>query len=665
MDGRLHARRTLFLLAFLVSCIPSLAQVSRQVDEEAGELFARGVAEYQSGEFGKAAETFGAIATSYPGSQRITAALIMRGKALYWAGENLASARAARSVLTDYPRSQYAADAHLLLGNIYRRIERHDEAMGEIVHAWESMGSPEPPRLAQEIVTAMDTLASASLTTTQLRRFIAISTNRECQAFLWLKIAEKEAATENTLRLKLALDTLLQLHPSERSHPRVAALLNRLSRQSDVKLAALLPLMQKGEPTAAREIAHDVYDGIRHAVQQFMADPDRNISVSLLARDTERDPVTAAGAVRELAADENVLAIIGPVFSSSAVAAARAAEESGVPLITPTANANGIAGTGGYVFQANPDYQMRGRAMAQYAVVRRKFMRVAILAPSDSYGKFLAEAFGEEARRLGAHVLATEWYERGVSDLKQQLGAIRRAGLRAGADPLISFGGKKKLGELMKLAGLGVPVRKLDSLMHRGATVSAIALVGPDAVKKLDSLGIAVVYNDVKADSLDTPVTTIDALYMPISAPSEIGVVSSQVVYFNLQTQMLGSGEWDNLAELDANRRYCSGVLFETDSYPDTSVVSYRQWLAGFQTKFRKLPSRHTLYGYDTAELLLQTIRGGATTRQAFIRALAEVRNYQSLHAKVGFSPGRVNTWLGILQFDGRNVLRVDEIQAE
>ena len=116
-----------------------------------------------------------------------------------------------------------------------------------------------------------------------------------------------------------------------------------------------------------------------------------------------------------------------------------------------------------------------------------------------------------------------------------------------GADAYVNFGGKKKLGELMKLAGLGVPVKVLDSLLHKGAMVKVSALVGPGSATKLDSLGIRVVYNEQQVDSLDTPVTGIQGVYAPISSPDEIGVVSSQVVYFNLQAQLLGSGEWNNL----------------------------------------------------------------------------------------------------------------------
>ena len=672
LDGRLHARmrsaRLMDRLAiFVVSMVMMTCMAAAQPGDpqQAALLFDRGLREYESGRFPQAAAAFDGAVRAHPSGERVTAALIMWGKALYWIDENLESARVIRTLLADHPESRYAADAHYLLGGIYRRIGRSEDAMGEVLRAWEMMPQPEPPRLAEDIITIADTIASSSLSRAALQRFLAGTTNRERRAFLRVKIAENEAAAENTLAARLALDSLLAEFPLEASRPRVRALRNRLAERSDVHLGVLLPLMHNGDPTAAKEIAQDVYDGIRFAVDRFTADPDRRVNVTIVPFDTERDPVIAARGVRSLAADEKVVGIIGPVFSSSAVGAARAAEEVGVPLITPTANANGIAGTGPNVFQANPDYEMRGKAMAQYAIRTLGFKRVAVLAPSDSYGRFLAQAFADEVKKQGGQVLATEWYERKASDLTKQLRAIRRAGLHAGSDPLISFGGKKRLGELMKLAGLGVPVKKLDSLMAKGATVSVSSLVGPDAVPKLDSLGINVVYNDVYLDSLDIPVTTIDGLYLPIGTPEEIGVVTSQIVYFNLHAQLLGSGEWNALEELDANRRYCSGIVFESDSYADSILAGRGEWAAGYMAAMKRPPTKHTLYGYDAAGLLLSLFRSGSTTRAALRRSLGEVSEYQGLHARIGFSAGRVNTWLPILQFDGRNVLRVDEIKTE
>jgi ABC-type branched-subunit amino acid transport system substrate-binding protein len=641
------------------------AQQDDAQDREAEALFLRAVATYDQGLFPEASEQFAQLSAAYPRSARVTAALIMRAKALFWMGENLESVKATRALLSTWPSSTYSADAHQLLAAVYYRIGRVDEALHECSLSWELLAHPAPPRLLESLGSMVDTIATRHLTVEALERAIAQQGTRDYQARLLLNLAEKQAAAENTKAARIALDTLLSTFPEQQGQPRVMKLLAAIAERSDVKLGVLLPLMRNEPPSAGKEIATDVNEGIEYAIQLFARDPSQRIRVTLVAGDTERDPAVAYRLVHEMALDQGIVGIIGPLFSTTTATAARAAQEASIPLISPTANANGIAAAGSFVFQANPDYETRGRAMARYAVEKKGFRRFAVLAPSDAYGKFLADGFVDEARHLGASIVASEWYERGKSDLTSQLRNIRRAGLRTGADAFISFGGKKKLGELMKLVAYGVPVKTLDSLLHKGAMVNAVALLGPYAAARLDSLGISVVYNEVMTDSLDTPITTIDALYAPITSPEEIGVISSQTVYFNIQAQLLGSGEWNSLSGLDEHRRYTSGVVFESDSYADTTSAAYREWAGGYKVRFHHRPSKNSLFGFDTADMVLGAMRDGATTRQALARALSNTRNFTGYHSAIGLSTRRVNNILSILRFDGQNISRIDEIRVE
>ena len=359
-----------------------------------------------------------------------------------------------------------------------------------------------------------------------------------------------------------------------------------------------------------------------------------------------------------------MVALIGPVFSNTASAAAVEAQVQGIPLITPTANANGIAARGPMIFQANPDYETRGRAMARYAVLTKGFKRLALLAPSDTFGRQLAEAFLREARLLDATIVATEWYLRGMSDLKPQLQAIRNAGMFLTSDPLLAFGGSIQQEDLMKLASLGVPLRRLDSLMAAGATIVGSELLGPDARALVDSLELSVTYDQSKIDSLEYPVIGIDAIYVPISSPSEIGVISSQIVYFNFRTQILGSGEWNNIAELDANKRYCEGVMFETDSFIDSASSSYREFSMDYTLRYKKAPTRNTLFGYDVTNVVLSCIKTGANTRADLAQALSRVSDYRGLRSRIGFSSARVNMWLTIVQYAGDRIQRISEVSS-
>ena len=334
-------------------------------------------------------------------------------------------------------------------------------------------------------------------------------------------------------------------------------------------------------------------------------------------------------------------------------------------MISPTANANGLAATGSYAFQANPDYENRGKALARYAIQKRGLRSFAVLSPSDTHGKLLAEAFTAEVIRLGGTIVASEWYSTGAKDLSPQLQNIRRAAERYSAEPTISFKGRLNQGDLAKLVQAGVSRKRLDSLVNRAAVVPVTFLLGPRGKGLVDSLQITAVAYPDNTDSLDIPMAGIEAIYCPISGPEEIAVLSSQIVYFNLQTQILGSGEWDDFAELNGSKRYCDGVVFESDNYPDETSPDYQSFRAAFQHRFGKPPGKNGLYGYDVTRMVLGLVRIGASTREAMARSLAEEKTYDGLHAKIFLAGRRVNSWLKILESSSDTIHQVDELNVD
>ncbi len=119
------------------------------------------------------------------------------------------------------------------------------------------------------------------------------------------------------------------------------------------------------------------------------------------------------------------------------------------------------------------------------------------------------------------------------------------------------------------------------------------------------------------------------------------------------------------MSQLDENRDYTRGVLFESDSHVDSSNVEYMAFVRAYTARFKKSPARNALYGYDTARMIFNLIARGAITRERLVAALASVRDYNGIHSRIGFSPGRVNSWLHILEFTGEGVVKVGEVHVE
>lgn len=651
-----------FKMLLLLVCLASVAQAQQAVEysPQAEEVFSRAVEQFKAGQFADASAGFDQVIKLYAPNQRTTAAYVMRAKALLRLDEPLEAARTLRDFFSLYPSSSYLPDADYTMGLVYLKIERREDAVQSFLAAWRSTS---PVRL--EALSALDRTLDTFVSSAFIQQLLSQAQSQEERAFFWLKIGEKEASAGKTAAADIALDTLTRSYFIPPFVERVAALRAAMTKQRNVKLGLLLPLMQHSDPSAVKELGDDIYDGIQVAVEDYNQDPANRVKVTLATRDTERDALVATRAMQELTSDPDIIGIIGPVFSNVVSAVASLANSRGYPLISPTANANGIAATGQYIYQANPDYEIRGRAVARYAIETKGYHVLAVLAPLNSFGKFMAESFAAEALHLGAKVIAMEWYQRGAADLKSQLASIRKAGLKAGSEPMISFGGKMSRDDIARWVQLGIPMERLDSLMSKSAVINATSLLGPNARRTVDSLGIATVYDDPKIDSLEYPVTAIDGIYVPIGSAEEIGIVSSQLVYYNIKCQILGSGEWNSLSELIANKRYCSNVIFESDNFVDPSDSAYTRFALQYEDRFSKKPGKNALYGYDTAAMLLNMIPDGATTRENLNAALNRVRDYHGMHSRISLSTRRVNSWVWILQFGGDQVQRIDGFDVE
>ncbi len=633
--------------------------------EEADILFRRALDKYNHSYYDDAIVIFDGLLQDFPVNQKTTAAFIMKAKALFRSGNLVEADRTLKLFLTQFPKSRYRPDANYSLGLVYLTIHRYEEAASQFLAAWEEARALRISiRVEDHFQEALERTIETYLDDAELAALRMRSTTDDAGAFLCLKEAEKFLSKANISAAGRALDTLKLRYPGHRFVDREAALSLRVVDRSHVVLGVLLPLLKNHPPSALKEIGEEVYRGVQFALDEYLESSETMVKVSLDVRDTEKDPVIGARQARSLIEEPDVIAILGPVFSNVATSTVGMVNIYDVPLLTPTANTNGLAATGPYIFQANPDYENRGRASAVNAIRNLGLKTFAVVAPEDGVGKMMAEGFLKEVLLLGGEVVGTQWYTRGTTDLKNQLSTLRRAGMMRSAAPIISFEGRLNQGDIAKLVQLGVPRARLDSMIAHQVLVSGIDLLGPNARLLIDSLEITAIYDDPRIDSLMYPVTSIDAVYAPISSAGEIGVLSSQLVYFNFQAQILGSGEWENLFELDANKRYCKNVIFESDYYVDEQSTAYSGFSNRFFEKYKKHPGKNSLYGYDSARLLLMLIHNGATTRQALQVALSTVNDMPGLHSRIGLSERRVNSWLHIMQYNGETIQHIAEVNV-
>ena len=626
---------------------------------EAERLFDEGMARYRDGRYQAALGRFLQIVDDFGGSHRATAALIMAAKSNYQLGALTAARRLLGTLLDVYPESLFLDDARYTLALCSYQSGDYEQSALELLEVLETSLDDTLRGRADGLLFA---IARRHFSANQLERVVLRAGGTGMRNRLTVVHAEKLWSMGEVERARELLRPIVAQPSARAGVEQAIALLQRIERSGVVKIGVVLPLMLQKDRSLEGELGQELLDGIRFATDEY--NTEAMPKVNLVVRDSELDVGVVARQVSELGAEDDIVAIVGPAFSNEVQASAGIANSFGVPMITPTATADGLAGIGEYIFQANPDLSVRARAMAQVAFERRNARRFAILAPSDTTGKSMAYAFEQEVMLLGGEMVDVQWYRPGETDLRVQLGAMRRKALERLDTYMVSFSSRMKRDEMQKFLAGGVPQITLDSLIQKSASVPVEFLFGVEGKRVADSLMIPLQLVRVKIDSLGIPVTNIDAIFLPIAASSEIGIVTSHLRYFNFQAQMLGTGNWEDLDELEQNRQYANGVIFTTDAHWDAGAEPYLVFSRKFRSGTAKLPTRNTLFGYDAMRLVLKVIGQGATRRNEIASALTGIRKFEGAHGRISIGESRVNSVLSVLHYRNRQLRKIAEIDV-
>ncbi len=648
--------------AVLLLCASiTVSQTSWQFRSDAENKFSAALKEYSSGQFAEAVATFDQI-TKLPPNQRTTAAFIMLGKSYYNAKRYRESVKVLKHFLDIFPESYYLGDAYHALGLNYMMQRRYDDALFQFLTVLEVS---QDPKLRTRASSFCESIADDNLPVATLLDLLADTRNPDSRDFISVKIAEKHLTSGNVILGEKVLAPVVNRKRPSAYVSRAQTLLERMRAGINIKIGALLPLMSKEQQKNVKGYGEEFLLGMQFGLEEQLALEKSFVAVSLDVRDTERDPTVAVMRTRELADDKSVVALIGPVLGNEAISCVGVANAKEIPIIIPVANNDGIAAVGPYVFQVNPDISTRGKGAAQYATMILGMNTFAVLAPNAGSSKIMADAFIKEAVSQGGRVLATEWYAPGATDLREQLRRIRRASMIEAGEPMLSFAGSFTQAQIMQMIQAGAQPRMIDSLLDRAASISVYKLFGRNGKWIADTLHLHTVIPEVDIDSLELPATGIQGMYLPVDKAESIEILTSQMAYFAIKTQLVGSGEWYNEVELDASKRYAEGAIFFSDFFVDPRNLSYVGFARHFFEKTKKRVSANIVLGYDAINIALKQIFGGAMTREQLANALSELQNFDILHGKVSFRRNRINSNLHVLQYSNGQVKKIAEVAVQ
>ena len=148
----------------------------------------------------------------------------------------------------------------------------------------------------------------------------------------------------------------------------------------------------------------------------------------LVVEDSRGTAAEAGAALKRLAAEDKVFAVVGPNASVGAIPAAQAAEEAKVPMITPwSTNPLTTAGKK-WVYRACFTDAFEGHVLARFATGYLHAAKAAVLYdPETPAPKSQAELFRKDFEEAGGKIVAFETYKTGEKDFSAPLGRIAAA----------------------------------------------------------------------------------------------------------------------------------------------------------------------------------------------------------------------------------------------
>ena len=173
--------------------------------------------------------------------------------------------------------------------------------------------------------------------------------------------------------------------------------------KENFKIAAIVPLVNQPE------IAWEILRGVAQAqteINRQEAIAGRQLLVQIV--DDDNDPAIVRQIASQLAADSDILAVIGHNDSSASFAGSDIYQQQGLMMISPTSSTPDSLDAGEYIMQTTPSISLLAEALATYAVKNSQTRIAVCLDSQSSDSTSFVKEFTANLDRSGKEVIGIE-----------------------------------------------------------------------------------------------------------------------------------------------------------------------------------------------------------------------------------------------------------------
>jgi len=235
----------------------------------------------------------------------------------------------------------------------------------------------------------------------------------------------------------------------------------------EIKIGAILPLSGEG---AKYGVA--TKRGIDLALKEINENGGvHKRKITIIYEDDRGEPTSGVSAITKLIQIDKVPCILGPIYSSVALAVAPIAEKNKTVLLSPAASAPALTKAGDYIFRNVLSDLYEASALAKYAYTSLGLRRVSILYINNDFGLGHKESFKSEFESLGGKIISTESFEQDATDFRTQLTKLYKENPEA-----VFLIGYREMGRVLRQsAELGFHLRFISFSMFEDPEILKIA----------------------------------------------------------------------------------------------------------------------------------------------------------------------------------------------
>lgn len=231
----------------------------------------------------------------------------------------------------------------------------------------------------------------------------------------------------------------------------------------DIKIGFFSPQTGASAPDGQSALA-----GVQLAVKQANdAGGVDGRKIALITYDDGSDPKQGASIATKLVTQDNVVAAVSGSYSPQTLAAATIFQRNKVPMISAYAVNPGIPATGDFIFQADFNGVVQGRAGAQALHDKKAASKPAIISIDNDFGKAIVTGFKEQAAKLNMTIVSEDKNQFGEKNFEP----IIRKAIAAGADSiyLVQYVGEgKQFLQAYEKIGTKLPIMSTEGIDSAG-----------------------------------------------------------------------------------------------------------------------------------------------------------------------------------------------------